>query len=246
VTLVLLVRHGLTAGTGTVLTGRTPGIPLDDRGREQAAALAARLAGVPLDAIVTSPLDRCRQTAEAIASARNSHPVAVHEDEQLAEVRYGDWTGKPLKRLAKEPLWRVVQAHPSAARFPGGDGESMLDMQHRAVSAIRGWNDRLGAGAVYLVCSHGDVIKSVIADCLGMHLDMCQRIQVDPCSLSVIRYTPLRPFLLRMNDTGGGVIALARPGPPGRGQAGARESAGEGRGGRRREGDAAIGGGAGG
>ena len=217
-TLVLLVRHGLTAGTGSVLTGRTPGIPLDDRGRDQAAALAARLAAVQLDAIVSSPLERCRQTAEAIASARNGHPVAVHEDGRLAEVQYGDWTGKPLKRLAKDPLWRVVQAHPSAVRFPGEDGESLPDVQHRAVRAVREWNARLGPRAVYLICSHGDVIKSVIADSLGMHLDLFQRIQVDPCSLSVIRYTPVRPFLLRMNDTGGEVAGLTpRPaGPAGR------------------------------
>jgi probable phosphomutase (TIGR03848 family) len=211
VTLVLLVRHGLTAGTGTVLTGRMPGIPLDDRGRGQAAALAARLAPVPLDAIITSPLERCRQTADAIAAARNGHPLAVQEDERLAEVRYGDWTGKPLKRLAREPLWRVVQAHPSGAAFPGEDGESMLNVQHRAVGAVRDWNARLGRDATYLICSHGDVIKSVIADSLGMHLDLFQRIQVDPCSLTAIRYTPLRPFLLRMNDTGGTVSGLARP-----------------------------------
>jgi len=211
VTLVLLVRHGLTAGTGTVLTGRMPGIPLDDRGRGQAAALAARLAPVPLDAIITSPLERCRQTADAIAAARNGHPLAVQEDERLAEVRYGDWTGKSLKRLAREPLWRVVQAHPSGAAFPGEDGESMPDVQHRAVGAIRDWNARLGRDATYLICSHGDVIKSVIADSLGMHLDLFQRIQVDPCSLTAIRYTPLRPFLLRMNDTGGTVSGLARP-----------------------------------
>jgi probable phosphoglycerate mutase len=209
--LVLLVRHGLTAGTGTVLTGRTPGIPLDDRGREQAAALAARLAAVPLDAIITSPLERCRQTADAIASARNGHPLAVQEDERLAEVRYGDWTGKPLKRLAKDPLWRVVQAHPSGVRFPGEDGESMPDVQHRAVGAVRDWNARLGRDATYLICSHGDVIKSLIADSLGMHLDLFQRIQVDPCSLTAIRYTPYRPFLLRMNDTGGTVSGLVRP-----------------------------------
>jgi probable phosphomutase (TIGR03848 family) len=258
--LVLLVRHGLTAGTGTVLTGRTPGISLDERGRQQAAALAARLAGVPLDAIVTSPLDRCRQTADAIAAARDGSQVAVTEDAELAEVKYGDWTGKPLKRLAKEPLWRVVQAHPSAVRFPGEDGESMPDMQHRAVAAVRKWNATLGNHAVYLICSHGDVIKAVIADSLGMHLDMCQRIQVDPCSLSVIRYTPLRPFLLRMNDTGGTVAGLARPvateasqqhGAPGRAAGnGARpaRAAGPGTGSRPRrgEGDAAIGGGAGG
>jgi probable phosphomutase (TIGR03848 family) len=247
VTLVLLVRHGLTAGTGTVLTGRTPGIPLDDRGREQAAALAARLAGVPLDAIVTSPLERCRQTAEAIAAARNGHPVAVHTDEQVAEVNYGDWTGKPLKRLAKDPMWRVVQAHPSAVRFPGEDGESMPDVQHRAVRAVRDWNARLGPGAVYLICSHGDVIKSVIADSLGLHLDLSQRIQVDPCSLSVIRYTPLRPFLMRMNDTGGSVSSLVRPAATGRRKpARSREPPGPGSGARLGDGDAVIGGGAGG
>jgi len=216
VTLVLLVRHGLTGATGSVLAGRTPGIPLDDRGREQAAALAARLASVPLDAIVTSPVQRCRETADAIAAARNGHPVAVAEDEQFAEVRYGDWTGKPLRRLVRDPLWRAVQAHPSAVRFPGADGEAMADVQHRAVRAVRDWNTRLGRDAVYLICSHGDVIKSVIADCLGMHLDMFQRISADPCSLSVIRYTPLRPFLLRMNDTGGSVTSLIRPARAGR------------------------------
>ena len=226
-TVVLLVRHGLTAGTGHVLTGRTPGIPLDDRGREQAAVLAARLAEVRLDAIVTSPLERCRQTAEAIAAARDGEPLPVKEDEQFAEVNYGDWTGQPLKRLAKEPLWRVVQAHPSAVRFPGEDAESLLEVQHRAVQAVREWNVRLGKDAVYLICSHGDVIKSVIADSLGLHLDLSQRIQVDPCSLSVIRYTPLRPFLVRMNDTGRTAAGLANGQQP-------------------RQGDAAIGGGAGG
>lgn len=226
-TVVLLVRHGLTAGTGKVLTGRTPGIPLDDRGREQASALATRLAGVRLDAIVTSPLERCRQTAETIAAGRGGEPLPVKEDEQFAEVNYGDWTGQPLKRLAKDPLWRVVQAHPSAVRFPGEDAESLLGVQHRAVQAVREWNARLGQDAVYLICSHGDVIKSVIADSLGLHLDLSQRIQVDPCSLSVIRYTPLRPFLVRMNDTGRTAAGLANGQQP-------------------RQGDAAIGGGAGG
>ena len=205
--MVLLVRHGLTATTGGVLTGWTPGIPLDDRGGGQAAALAARLAPMRFDAIISSPLERCRQTAEAIAG---SDGPKVRQDDRLGECHYGDWTGKPLKRLAKEPLWRVVQAHPSAMRFPGEGGESMLDMQHRAVSAVRDWNAALGHDAVYLICSHGDVIKSVIADSLGMHLDMLQRIQIDPCSLSVIRYTPLRPFVLRLNDTGGSIDSLAR------------------------------------
>jgi probable phosphoglycerate mutase len=84
----------------------------------------------------------------------------------------------------------------------------MPDMQHRAVAAVRDWNARLGKNATYLICSHGDVIKAIVADSLGLHLDQCQRIQADPCSLTVIRYTPLRPFLVRMNERGGGVDDL--------------------------------------
>jgi probable phosphomutase (TIGR03848 family) len=238
VTTVLLVRHGLTATTGHVLTGWTPGIPLDDRGVAQAAALAARLAPLRLDAIVASPLERCQQTAAAIAQGRDG--LQIRTDERVGECRYGDWTGQPLKKLAAEKLWRVVQAHPSAVTFPGPDGESMPEMQHRAVTAIRDWNARLGQDATYLVCSHGDVIKAIVADSLGLHLDQYQRIQADPCSLTVIRYTPLRPFLVRMNDRGGGIDdLLPHPGghrPEGH-QAAASDAA---------DSDAAIGGGSGG
>ena len=213
-TTVLLVRHGLTATTGQLLTGWTPGVGLDERGRAQAKALGERLAPVPLDAIVCSPLDRCRQTVEEIAAARPGAAAGPAIEDRVGECRYGDWTGKPLAELAKDPLWPVVQAHPSAVRFPGPEGETMLDMQHRAVAAVREWNARLGQDATYLVCSHGDVIKAIVADSLGLHLDQCQRIIADPCSLTVIRYTPLRPFLLRLNDTGGGVDdLLPRPKP---------------------------------
>ena len=235
-TTVLLVRHGLTATTGHVLTGWTPGIPLDDRGVAQAAALAARLAPLRLDAIVASPLERCQQTAAAIAQGRDG--VAIRTDERVGECRYGDWTGQPLKKLATEKLWRVVQAHPSAVTFPGPDGESMPEMQHRAVTAIRDWNARLGQDATYLVCSHGDVIKAIVADSLGLHLDQYQRIQADPCSLTVIRYTPLRPFLVRMNDRGGGIDDLL-PHPRGHRPEGNQAAAREGS-------DAAVGGGTGG
>jgi probable phosphoglycerate mutase len=234
VTTVLLVRHGLTASTGQLLTGWTAGISLDERGRGQAKALAERLTPVPLAAIVTSPLDRCQQTAAAIARAREAGQASDPSvDDRVGECHYGDWTGKELKELAKDPLWPVVQAHPSAVRFPGPDGETMLGMQYRAVSAIRDWNSKLGGEATYVVCSHGDVIKAIVADALGLHLDLCQRIQVDPCSLTVIRYTSLRPFLVRMNDTGGGVEDLV-PRPKDESQAGLGES------------DAAVGGGAGG
>ncbi|MEU7000814.1 histidine phosphatase family protein [Nonomuraea sp. NPDC046570] len=194
---LLLARHGLTDLTGPVLAGWTPGVHLSEAGRAQAKALAERIAQVRLDAVVSSPLDRCQETAQAVADGRG---LPVETDERFGECGYGEWTGRPLKELAEEPLWRVVQSHPSAAVFPGG--EALADVQHRAVAAVRAWNDRLGEKAVYLACTHGDVIKAVVADALGLHLDQFQRITADPASLTVIRYTPLRPFVLRLNDVG--------------------------------------------
>lgn len=158
-------------------------------------------------------------------------------DERFGEVGYGEWTGRRLEDLAKEPLWRVVQAHPSAAVFPGG--ESLAAMQHRAVAAVRDWNARLGEKAVYLVCSHGDVIKAIVADALGLHLDQFQRITADPASLTVIRYTPLRPFVIRMNDVGGDMRNIL---PAESTNGGAVDQDG---GGDITESDAAVGGGAG-
>src|SRR4051812_19530155 len=153
---LLLVRHGLTSMTGPLLAGWTPGVHLDDRGREQAVALAERLLPVPLAAIVTSPLERCQETAAAIAVGRDG--MSVETDERLGECRYGDWTGQELKKLAKDPLWKVVQAHPSAAAFPGG--EALRDTQARAVDAVRDRNSALGEDATWLAVSHGDVIKA--------------------------------------------------------------------------------------
>jgi probable phosphomutase (TIGR03848 family) len=251
VTTVILVRHGRTAANASgTLAGWTPGIGLDDAGRQQATALGARLLPVPLAAVVTSPLERCRETAEALLAGRD--PTPAHVDERLGEARYGDWTGKALKDLAKDPLWKVVQAHPSAVTFPGPDGESMRAMQTRAVDAVRGWNEQLGADATWVAVSHGDVIKAVLADALGQHLDEFQRIQVDPCSISVVRYTALRPFVLRVNDTGGGVEALLPPKPGrkrgvgrARGRGSGRQGSGSGAGGDPGESDAVVGGGAG-
>ena len=227
-TTVVLVRHGLTAMTGPVLAGWTPGLHLDERGVAQAAAVAERLRPVPFDAVVSSPLDRCLDTAGAVLEGRS---LELQVDDRLGECRYGDWTGRPLKELAKDPLWKVVQAHPSAVTFPGPEGEPLRETQARAVAAVRDWNARLGPDATWLACSHGDVIKAVVADAMGLHLDQFQRIVVDPCSVTVIRYTELRPFVVRVNDTGGGVSDLVPPK----------------RKGRRRKGDsdAAVGGGAG-
>ncbi len=231
---VLLVRHGRTSANASgVLAGRTPGIRLDDVGKRQAEELGVRMSALPVVAIVSSPLERCRQTAAALASASTSS-ISVTTDKRLTECGYGDWTGRPLKDLAKEPLWKVVQGQPSAVEFPGG--ESMRAMQARALDAIRHYDAAIteahGHGALWVAVSHGDVIKAILADAAGSHLDSFQRIVVDPGSVSVVSYTPQRPFVVRLNEHGdlSGLVPTQR-------------------GGRRRRskpsGDAPVGGGAG-
>ncbi|MFT4009994.1 MAG: MSMEG_4193 family putative phosphomutase [Nocardioidaceae bacterium] len=230
---LVLARHGRTnANASGVLAGRTPGVRLDELGETQVAAAGGRLAEVKVAAIVTSPMERCRQTAAAIAKALPNAPK-VRTDRDFAEVDYGSWTGRPLKELVKEPQWRTVQAHPSAARFP--DGESLAQMSARVVAGVRRWNARVetehGKDAVWVLASHGDPIKAILADALGMHLDAFQRVVVDPGSLSLVRYTDLRPFVLATNTTAG---ALTHLNPPAR----RRRS-------RTRDTDAPVGGGAG-
>ncbi|AKH81516.1 phosphoglycerate mutase [Streptomyces sp. CNQ-509] len=223
---LLLLRHARsTANVDGVLAGRGPGVGLDERGTAQAAALPARLAALTPAAVVTSPLERCRETLKPLLAARPELPV--HVDERLTECDYGEWTGGKLAELADDPLMATVQQHPSAAVFPGG--ETMRAMQARAVEAVRDWNATVlaehGPEALYVMCSHGDVIKSVVADALGMHLDLFQRIAVGPASVTAIRYTPLRPFVLRLGDTGS-LDGLAPPPPAAEpGAEGAREDA---------------------
>ncbi|MFI8103124.1 histidine phosphatase family protein [Streptomyces sp. NPDC086023] len=219
---LILVRHGRsTANTSGVLAGLTPGIALDEHGAAQAAALPGRLAGLPLAAAVTSPLQRCRETLAPLLAARPELPL--HTEERIGECDYGDWSGRKLAELADEPLMKVVQQHPSAAVFPGG--ESMRTMHYRSAEAVREWNTRIeaehGPDALYLMCSHGDVIKSLVADALGLHLDLFQRVSVEPCSVTVIRYTRTRPFLLRLGDTGDFASLVPRePSPEGGTEAG--------------------------
>ena len=162
---------------------------------------------MPVEAVIRSPLQRCRQTIEPLAEALGLDPVI---EDGLVEVDYGDWTGRPLKDLVSEHMWSIVQQHPSSAVFPGG--ESLAGMATRAVEAVRHHDRRLaeqaGRDVLWVACSHGDVIKSVLADAYGMHLDQFQRIVVDPASVSVVRYTTHRPFILRVNDTGGDLSGL--------------------------------------
>ncbi len=210
---LILLRHGRSsANAAGVLAGRSPGVELDETGRGQAEKVVGRLDGVPIAEIVCSPMVRCTQTVAPLAAVRELTPVSEPE---LAEVDYGSWTGGALKNLAKEPLWKVVQAHPSAAVFPGGEG--LAGMQSRAVAAVRRHDARIGAAhgahAVWLACTHGDVIKAVLADALATHLDNFQRIVIDTCSISVVHYTATRPFVARVNDLGGDVAGLIPPKP---------------------------------
>lgn len=216
---LLLVRHGrTTANASGVLAGRTPGVLLDDTGVEQAARAGARIAAVPIARLVTSPQERCKQTAKAVADGQRGagHTVTRATTEKaLAECDYGEWQGQPIKKLLKEPLWRTVQQQPSAVTFPGG--ESMVAMQHRAVAAVRRIDAAItaehGPDAVWVAVSHGDIIKSLLADALGMHLDLFQRINVDPASVSVIRYAADRPYVLASN-THDGDLSWLRTAPP--------------------------------
>lgn len=210
---LILVRHGqTTANSDGVLAGRTPGVHLDETGRRQSEVTAGRIAVLPVHRIVSSPLERCRQTAGLLARAQAA-TLRVRVDRRLTECGYGAWTGRPIKQLSREPLWKSVQAHPSGVTFP--DGESMRDMQSRAVDAVREVDadvaGEAGPDAVWVAVSHGDVIKAILADALGLHLDQFQRIVVDPASVSVVRYTPLRPFVMHLNDHGSDLAALRPP-----------------------------------
>ncbi len=214
-TTVLLIRHGRTsANTAGVLVGRTSGVELDDAGAKQVSELAGRLSGVPLRAVVTSPLRRCRQTAQAVLSAQSDGCVMTVE-RGLVECAYGEWTGRPLRELSKDKLWSAVQHQPSAVRFPGG--ESMSEMSARAIGAVRSWDARMetqyGPGAVWAAVSHGDIIKAILADALGMHLDSFQRLVVDPASISIVRYTAARPYVITANSTTVDLAAFLSPPP---------------------------------
>lgn len=202
---VLLVRHGrTTANADGVLAGRTPGVLLDATGAEQAQRTADRLAVVPLVAVVTSPMERCRQTADALLARQATDPRLV-VDEQLTECDYGTWQGRLLRELTTDPLWATVQSQPSAMVFPGG--ESLAAMQARAVAAVRRHDAAVtaehGPGAVWAAVTHGDVVATVLADALGMHLDLYQRIGVGPASVSVVRYGGPRPQVVATNTDGG-------------------------------------------
>ncbi len=210
---VILIRHGrTTANASGLLAGRTPGIELDDVGYNQVAATGARLATVPLRRVVTSPLERCKQTTASVMAAQTHRPELI-VDEAVTECDYGDWQGRALADLVQEDLWSVVQHHPSDATFPGG--ESMRHMQDRALTAVRSHDAAVeadhGPEAIWALVSHGDVLKSILADAYAMHLDHFQRVQVDPASVSIVRYGSSRPHVINVNTASGDLRWLATP-----------------------------------
>lgn len=200
-TTVLLLRHGETsADVEGILAGWLPNVHLSSLGVEQGEAASKRLSEVRFSTLLTSPIGSCRETA-TLVSARRRKDLPTHSEVDLADCRFGEWTGLPLEVVAKEPLWEVVERHPSAAYFPGG--ESFGEMQGRSVQSVRRWNRRLGPDAVYVAVTHSDVIKALLADALGMHLDQFHRIEVEPGSVSVIKYLSDRSVVARINDSGG-------------------------------------------
>jgi len=212
----ILIRHGRsTANTKGVLAGWLEGVDLDDTGRRQAEELVDRLGDTPFVHLVTSPLGRCRQTAAPLARA---HDLTPEVDPEVGECHYGSWTGRPLKELTSEPLWRTVQDQPSRAAFPSSsehEGESIAAMSERAAAAATRIDARVteehGEQAVWAMVSHGDVIKSVLAHAAATPLDHFQRWHVDPASVSVVHFTRTRPMVLRSNDTGVSTLHPPKP-----------------------------------
>lgn len=195
-TLVLLIRHGTNDWVHGRLAGWTPGVHLNDAGRQQAESLATRLAPIPLDAIYTSPLERTLETARAVAAPR---AMPLHIVDALGEVKYGEWNGAELKELYKHELWPGVQFYPSGTRFPAG--ETLGESQTRMVAAIDTLRARHPKGIIAVV-SHADMIRLALAYYIGIHVDLFQRLEIQPCSLSALQFSKMGPRLVAYNDTG--------------------------------------------
>jgi probable phosphomutase (TIGR03848 family) len=182
---IYLVRHGRTpANEKGILAGRTKGIFLDDLGILQAQEVAKKLQDIEFKKIIVSPMERCQQTARIILAGLEKSIKPVIES-GINECNYGDWSNKKLSVLRKKPLWKTVQEKPSLVQFP--NGEKMEEMLLRTKSTILETASKLKPIDNLLVVSHGDPIRTFVADCLGIHLDNFQRITIDPCSISIIK-----------------------------------------------------------
>jgi probable phosphomutase (TIGR03848 family) len=193
---LVLVRHAVTDQTGNRLYGRRPGVHLSARGRDQSTEVARRLAGLPIAAVYSSPLERCMETAEPIADALG---LQVDQEAGIIEADTGAWTGRTFAQVGRTQLWRRMLAMPSTARLP--DGESATEVQARTVRALDAITERYPNESVVVV-SHGDPIRMAVAHYAGLHLDLFQRLEVAPASVSMVATGEQGPRLLRLNDTG--------------------------------------------
>lgn len=194
---IVLLRHAhSTANLKNVLAGRTEGIVLSSKGENQAVELVERIGKSRFDAVVVSPIQRCSQTIAPWLTTYGKG-IAPLVDEGFSEVDYGTWTGKSLAVLQRNKLWKIVQEHPSQMVFP--QGESLMEMQSRAIASFHRVNALKGKHP-RLIVSHGDVIKSIVAHVLGMHLDEFQRLVIEPASMTVIETQNGISRLISFND----------------------------------------------
>ena len=206
---LLAIRHGRTpANAQGILAGRAVGVYLDEVGQLSAETLSARMQSVPVVQVIVSPLERTKQTAEIVFP---QHAAIVY-DERLVECDYGDWQGQSLTELATHDLWSTVQSNPQEMVFP--NGESMLDMYNRTVESVREWDQLIsaehGSDAIWAIVSHGDIIKSVCADALGLPLNKFQSLMLEPTSVSVIHYGT-NTGVSKLNDTGADWLSALKP-----------------------------------
>lgn len=194
---ILLIRHAVNDFVKTgKLAGRTPGVHLNEDGKAQAEALGKRLATMKLHQIISSPLDRTMETAQAVAQ---HHPhLEMQLNDEIGEVDYGDWQGASIASLRSRKMWNVIQEYPTRAYFP--NGEAMREVQVRAVNEIERLTKKHPNDTI-AIFSHADLIKMVVAHYLGMHLDVFQRIVISPASITGIQLGHSRPFITTMNDT---------------------------------------------
>jgi probable phosphomutase (TIGR03848 family) len=199
---LVLIRHAHSeANAAGILSGRLPNVHLSEKGLAQSEELAVRLGNFPVASLRISPMERCFETISpwinsiVLPKNPNFEPII---DLELTEVDYGTWSGKKLAGLSKNKLWRTVQESPSRMYFPKGEG--IAEMQSRAMKSVHQCVSAKVKGTAVIV-SHGDVIKSIVASALGMHLDEFQRIIIDPASISIVDFSTTKPRTLLLNDS---------------------------------------------
>jgi len=195
VTTFFLIRHASCSGLGRTLWGRTPGIRLNEKGEMQAQRLADRFKNVTLSAIYSSPLERALQTAEVLARTMK---LDVKKSAAANEINFGEWTGKTFDELSRDDQWRLFNSHRSMTLVPGG--ESFLEVQNRIVKEIAELAVQHGKTRVAIV-SHADVIRSAVAYFAATPIDLIERFEISPCSVSVVAVDADNATLLTLNNT---------------------------------------------